>query len=97
MTQEDIDLIKPAISRYKEAKGQTKQKISEIHEALGEGRLKPEHLQVQEDYLWKELINSDEREKFIELADRATNDGEFERIFSMAFGQVFLGWSPIER
>jgi len=92
MNEEEFKKLKEDIKKYKELKNDVLKKIEEIKQEVRDGKKFPWHVEYISAELYKQLSQSDSRRKFVEYAERAKIDPEFEKFFRAAYFEIFFGF-----
>lgn len=90
MNQEEINRIKSVIGNYKFKKNELLKKRDEIESKLRNGEIMPWTRDLWIDNIYKDFEETQERKDFNELAQKATNDDEFEKYFRAAHLLAFF-------
>lgn len=90
MKQEEISKIKDVIGKYKTKRNEIIEKRNKVNSKLRNGEIMPWTRDLWIDNLYKDFEETQERNDFKELAQKATEDDEFEKYFRAAHLQEFF-------
>ncbi len=91
MDDREFQELKKDIKAYRDAKNEVLKRIETIKQEVREGKKLAWVIDAITDELYKELYQSDVRQKFSELAKRAGSDIDFEKYFRSAHLEIFFG------
>ncbi|NLA25297.1 MAG: hypothetical protein GX879_10060 [Bacteroidales bacterium] len=91
MDDREFQELKKDIKAYRDAKNEILKKIETIKQEVREDKKLPWIVDTTRDELYKELVQSDVRHKFSELAKKAGLDPNFEKHFRSAHLETFFG------
>ncbi len=91
MEDKEFQELKSDIKAYRDAKNEVLKKIETIRQDVSEGKRLPWVIDAVTDELYKELSQSDARQKFSNHAKKAGVDSEFEKHFRSAHLEIFFG------
>lgn len=91
MDDKEFQELKSDIKAYRDAKNEVLKKIESIRQDVREGKRLPWVIDAVTDELYKELSQSDVRQKFSNHAKKAGSDSEFEKYFRSAHLEIFFG------
>lgn len=90
MKQEEINKIKDVIGKYKTKRNELIEERNKVNSRLRNGEIMPWTRDLWIDDLYKEFEATQERNDFKDLAQKASEDVEFEKYFRAAHLNAFF-------
>lgn len=91
MEEQEFNKLKGIIKTYKAKKDEVYNKVAELEKDVREGKRYSWHVDEMKNDLYRELTDCDERKAYIEESKKIEGDDDFEKYFSSAALEYFLG------
>jgi hypothetical protein len=90
MTDQQMADITRVVEAYKAKKVELMEKVKEIEDLHKQGRILLWHKDLRIEELYKDLAATSERKEFVEYAQKANTDDEFEKYFRAAHLKAYF-------